>query len=71
MNSNFFAGAKPKVWAPKEVNRLKFSNCNTDIDGSMPRALHIGFKDRKDYLKNDDIEGSKPDCMKFKTKRPP
>ena len=64
-------GAKPKVWAPKEVNKLSLSNCNSDIDGSRPRALHIGLQGRKDYLKNDDIDGSKPDCTKFKTKRPP
>jgi len=38
--------------------------------GSKPRALHIGLNKPFGSLVNDDIEGSKPNIMKFSTTRP-
>jgi hypothetical protein len=66
------AGSRPKVYAPKDVNKPSHFNDNSDIAGSRPRILHMGM-DRgvSGSLRNADIEGSQPDCMKFKTKRPP
>ena len=65
-------GAKPKIYAPKEVNKPQHFNDNSDIAGSKPRTLHIGLnRGKSGSLFNSDIKGSKPDCIKFKTNRPP
>ena len=64
-------GARPKVFAPKEVNKPEFYNNNSDIQGSKPRTLHVGLNNPFGSLKSNDIEGSKPDLIKFKTKRVP
>ena len=65
-------GAKPKIYAPKETNKPQYFNDNSDITGSKPRALHIGLnRGNSGSLFNSDIEGCKPNHMKFKTKRPP
>lgn len=65
-------GAKPKIFAPKEVNKPTFFNDNSDILGSKSRGLHIGLnRGKSGSLFNSDIQGCQPDCVKFKTKRPP
>ena len=65
-------GAKPKVYAPESVNKPGYFNDNSDIAGSKSRALHIGLnRGVSGSLVNSDIEGSRPDCVKFKTKREP
>ena len=65
-------GSKPKIYAPKEVNKPSYFNDNSDIIGSKSRALHIGLnRGKSGSLISEDIQGSKPDCLKFKTKRPP
>jgi hypothetical protein len=54
-------GAKPKIYAPQTVNKPSYFNDNSDINGSKPRALHIGLnRGKSGSLFNDDIEGSKP-----------
>ena len=66
------AGAKPKVYAPKTVNKPTYFNDNSDIEGSKSRALHIGIdRGYTGSLKNDDIEGTKSRVFKFHTKRAP
>jgi hypothetical protein len=72
MHVDDISGARPRVFAPKEVNKPHFFNDNSDIFGSKPRTLHVGLnRGTSGSLINDDIEGSKPDCTKFKTRRPP
>lgn len=59
------------------MNKQEFNNQNWDIDRSGPRALHIGKVtclilglNKPEYgLTNSDIEGSKPNCVKFKSTR--
>ena len=49
-------GAKPKVFAPKEVNKPQHFNDNSDIAGSKPRTLHIGLnRGKSGSLFNSDI----------------
>mmetsp|Transcript_7930 Transcript_7930/g.13310 ORF Transcript_7930/g.13310 Transcript_7930/m.13310 type:complete len:111 (+) Transcript_7930:38-370(+) len=36
-------GAQPKVYIPKEVKKVNNANFNGDIQGSLPRQLHIGL----------------------------
>lgn len=59
------------MWAPAQVNRPQFFNSNSDIEGSKTRQLHIGLNKPGYSLVNEDIQGTKPDCVKFKTKREP
>lgn len=80
-----FIGCKPRIWAPKEVNKPEFSNQNWDITGAAPRQLHIGklsFSNlicslvlglnKPEYnLTNADIQGTKPQQNKFTTLRQP
>jgi hypothetical protein len=50
------SGTKPKVYAPKEVNKPQHFNDNSDILGSKPRALHIGLnRGKSGSLFNSDI----------------
>ena len=46
-----------------------YSNQNWDIDRSGPRALHIGLNKPEYNLSNGDIEGSQPNCVKFRSSR--
>ena len=62
-------GARPKVFAPAQVNKPEFNNNNADIQGSKPRTLHVGLNNPYGSLQCNDIEGSKPNGVKFKTKR--
>lgn len=49
-------GAKPKVYAPQEVNKPQHFNDNSDIVGSKPRTLHIGLnRGKSGSLYNEDI----------------
>lgn len=63
-------GSKPKIYAPATVNKPEYFNTNHDIEGSRPRILHVGLTRPFSSLHNEDIQGAKPDCIKFKTKRP-
>jgi hypothetical protein len=40
-------GSKPKIFAPKEVNKPSYFNDNSDIFGTKSRALHIGLNGGK------------------------
>jgi hypothetical protein len=51
-------GARPKIFAPKIVNKPEFYNNNSDIIGSKPRTLHIGLNNPYGSLKSSDIEGT-------------
>ena len=42
---------------------------NWDIERSGPRALHIGLNKPEYNLSNNDILGSKPQCVQFKSIR--
>lgn len=58
------------MWAKPEVNRPTFYS-NEDIQGSAPRQLHFALNKEEYQLRNDDIEGTRPDCFKFKSTREP
>ena len=45
------------------------SNTNWDIDRSAPRNLHIPLNKPETNLLAHDIEGAKPQCVKFKSTR--
>ena len=51
-------GARPKIFAPKTVNKPEFYNNNSDINGSKPRTLHVGLNNPFGSLVSKDIEGS-------------
>ena len=38
-------GAQPKLFGSRRVNKPDVQNYNCDIDGSMPRQLHVGRRD--------------------------
>lgn len=74
------AGARPKLFGSRDVNKPDMQNTNIDIEGSMPRQLHMGNKksvsviglEKEEYnLRTDDIKGTKPNVMKdtIRTKR--
>lgn len=71
MRTDDIKGAKPKIFVRKDVNRISYVNNNIEIDGSFPRPLHIGLERPSTSLCNRDIQGTKPDCVKFKTTRKP
>ena len=71
MYTGDIVGSKPKIFAPATVNKPEYFNTNHDIEGSRPRILHVGLTRPFSSLHNEDIQGAKPDCVKFKTKRPP
>lgn len=48
-----------------------YHNSNTDIVGSSSRVLHVGLNKPHYNMMNSDLPGSKPDCVKFKTRRVP
>jgi hypothetical protein len=64
-------GSQPKVFIPKKVTRDNFVNFNADINGSISRPLHLHINRPVNSLVNQDIEGTKPNCVKFKTTREP
>jgi hypothetical protein len=52
-------GSRPKVYAPKEVNKPSYFNDNSDIVGSKSRALHMGLnRGKSGSLFNKDIQGT-------------
>jgi hypothetical protein len=51
------------------AGRLNFSLSNQDIERSIPRNLHIGLNKPETILKTSDIEGARPNCVKFKSSR--
>jgi hypothetical protein len=69
MFTNDIDKAKPKLFIPEKVTRPSFIHSNHDIKGSQPRPGYPQLKTQINYLSNNDIEGSRPDCQKFKTKR--
>ena len=42
---------------------------NWDIDRSAPRALHVALHKPENNLNTSDIDGSRPQCVKFTTTR--
>lgn len=50
-------------------NKQEYANQNWDIDRSCPRALHVGLYKPETNLSNKDIEGSSPQCVKFRSIR--
>jgi hypothetical protein len=52
------------------VNKVDFVNKLDDIEKSCPRQLHIKLN-RPLFNQNRDIDGSVPQCVKFKTERQP
>ena len=43
LHTDDIKGAKPKIFAPAQVNKPEFYNNNSDILGSKPRTLHVGL----------------------------
>ena len=62
-------GAQPRLHGSKATNKPDLSNMNWDIERSGPRALHIGLNKPEYNLSNNDIGGSKPQCVQFKSVR--
>mmetsp|Transcript_3350 Transcript_3350/g.5057 ORF Transcript_3350/g.5057 Transcript_3350/m.5057 type:complete len:128 (+) Transcript_3350:62-445(+) len=71
LNTEDIRGAKPTIFIAKNPNRPEHHNSNFDIAGTRPRILHVGVQREFGSLVNEDIQGAKPDCIKFKTKRQP
>jgi hypothetical protein len=69
MFTNDIDKAKPTLYIPEKVTRPSYIHSNHDILGSKPRPLNPKLNTTVNYLSNDDIPGTKPDCQKFKTKR--
>lgn len=53
----------------KILKSESYSLKNDDIDASGPRKLHQPLNKPYYYLRDDDITGTKPSIIKFKTKR--
>ena len=66
-----FTGTKSKIFAPANPNRPDTHNNNHDIAGSRSRVLHFALDKPYGSLINGDIDGTQPNCVKFKTKREP
>lgn len=64
-------GAVPKLHGNRVVQAAKAQNNlnNFDIERSVPRQLHIGLNKPEANLLTQDIEGAKPQCVKFKSTR--
>lgn len=66
MNASDIKGAAPKVEIPKKVNKQSFFG-SSDIDKAKPKALHYKVNKGYNALQNDDITGSVPEHVKFKS----
>ena len=64
-------GAVPKLHGSRAVsiNKEQFNLQNHDIERSAPRQLHIGLNKPENCMKTEDIEGAKPQCVKFRSTR--
>lgn len=62
-------GASPKLHGSRVTNKPDMSNQNWDIDRSAPRALHMPLYKPDNILNVSDIEGARPQCVKFTTTR--
>lgn len=71
MGYSIFSGAQPKQFGSKVLNKPDRQNCNSDIEGSFPRQLHMGLEKPENNLRTDDIKGTKPNAMidTIRTKR--
>ena len=65
----YIIGAVPKQHGSKQTNKPTFGETNLDIDRSYPKQLHIGLYKPEYGLNTQDIEGSQPNIVKFKTQR--
>lgn len=57
-------GAQPKLFGSRALNKPDTQNYNADIDGSMPRQLHMKLEKPEYNLATEDIKGTKPNVMK-------
>ena len=62
--NNISKGAQPKLFGSKVPNKPDTQNYNADIEGSMPRQLHMQLEKPEYSLVTDDIKGTKPNVMK-------